>query len=322
MSRAHAVIFAGLVAVACVDPSHGQSWPQKPIKIMLPFAVGGSGDIVARIIAPRLGEGLGQQIIVDNRPGASGAIATEAVARAAPDGYTLLKATPSQLAILPAIAKTPYDPIRDFTPVSMIGSNPLVLIVHPGVPARTLAEFRDLVGRQPAKFTYAGSGPGALTTLAMALFVKRAGLNMIPVMYKGGGPALTDVLAGHVDAYFANLSVVVPYAGTGALRLLAVSSERRAPQIPDVPTFAEAGLPGLRIQTWSGLVAPAGTPAPIVERIAREVAATVKDPKVAERLAAEGIDPLGTSSRDFARLIAEDVVLWGEAVKLAGAREQ
>ena len=240
----------------------------------------------------------------------------EAVARAPADGYTLLMAAVSQIAIVPAMMKTSYDPVKDFAPISNIGTNPFVLVVHPSLPVNTVAELINYARRQPDKLTYASSGAGSMVHLSMALFLKRAKLEMIPVSYKGGAVPLADVIGGHVNAYFANLSVVVPYAKSGALRFLAVSSERRTPQLPDVPTLSESGFPGFKSLTWNGLLAPAGTPKDIIVRVAQEVSRAVKDPMIAARLANEGIDPLGNSPEEFATMIAADIAFWGKPPRL------
>jgi tripartite-type tricarboxylate transporter receptor subunit TctC len=284
---------------------------------------GGNTDIIARVIAQRLGEAFGQQFVVENRPSASGAVGAEAVARSPADGYTLLVAALSQIAIVPAMMKTSYDPVKSFAPISNIGTNPFVLAVHPSIPANTVGEFVAYARSQPDKLAYVSTGPGTMVHLSTLLFSERARLQMIPVSYKGGGAApLTDLIAGHVKIYFANSSVVAPYATGGALRLLAISSEKRAPQIPDVPTFIESGFPGFTALTWNGLFAPAGTSKEITDRIAKEVARAVKDPSLSERLASNGVDPLGNSPEEFATMIAADIALWGEAVKIAGVEEK
>lgn len=298
------------------------SWPQKPVRIVTPFAAGGNTDGNARIIAHHLGEAFGQQFIVDYRPGASGAIAAETVARSPADGYTLFLAALPQLAIVPALVKTSYDPAKDFVPISNVGTNPFVLVVHPSLPAKTLPEFIEHARRQNGKLAYAASGAGSLSHIAMALFVKRAAMEMVPVTYKGGATPLTDVLAGHVPSYLTSVSGVLPHTARSALRPIAVSGRQRASQMPDVPTFIEAGFPGFTILTWNGLLAPAGTPKEIVDRIAQEVARAAKDPKVAGRLAANGVDPLGDSPQEFAATIAADIVFWADAVKEAGFPER
>jgi tripartite-type tricarboxylate transporter receptor subunit TctC len=298
------------------------SWPQKPVRIVTPFAAGGNTDGNARIIAHHLGEAFGQQFIVDHRPGASGAIAAETVARSPADGYTLFLAALPQLTIVPALVKTSYDPVKDFIPISNVGTNPFVLVVHPGMPVTTLPEFIDHARRQNGKLAYAASGAGSLSHIAMALFVKRAAIEMVAVTYKGGAAPLTDVLAGHVPTYLTSVSGVLPHAMRGALRPIAMSGRQRAAQMPDVPTFIEAGFTGFNFVTWNGLLAPAGTPREIVERIAQEVARAAKDPKVAARLAANGVDPLGDSPQEFAATIAADIVFWTEAVKISGVQEK
>jgi tripartite-type tricarboxylate transporter receptor subunit TctC len=297
-------------------------WPQKPVKIIVPYAAGGNTGAIAHIIAERLSEAFGRQFVVEHRPGASGALAAEAVARSPADGYTLLLASPAPIAIVPAMTRTSYDPVNDFAPISIIGTNPFVLVAHPSVPVKTLAEFIDYGRRHPGALTYVSSGAGSVGHLSMVLFLNRAGLEMIPVSYKGGAGPLLDVIAGHVKAYLANLSVVLPHAESDALRLLAVSSEQRVPQLPNLPTLAESGFPGFRAFTWNGLMAPAGTPRAIVDRIANEVARAVREPRIAERLGSDGVDPLGNSPEEFAAQIAVDIALWAEAVKIAGVQEK
>ncbi len=304
-----------------VQPAQSQSWPQRPVRIIIPFASGGNSDAIARIVGQRLGDVFAQQFIVESRPGAGGALAAQAVARSAADGYTLFLTSVSMLAILPAMTKTSYDPVKDFAPISNIGTNPYVLITHPGLPVKTVAEFVDYIRAQPRKHTYVASY-GSVTHLSTMLFLKRAGLEMIPVSYKGGAPPLTDVIGGHVSTYLPPLFDVLPYATTGTLRLLAVSTERRIPQIPDVPTFIESGFPGFTIHTWNGLVAPAGTPKDIIGRIAAEIARAVRDPQIAGRLTSNGVDPLGNTPEEFAAQIATDIRFWAEVVKVAGVQDK
>jgi tripartite-type tricarboxylate transporter receptor subunit TctC len=320
VSGAAALALVAVLGVA--SPAQSEAWPQKPVRIVTPFAAGGNTDGNARIIAHHLGEAFGQQFIVDHRPGASGAIAAETVARSPADGYTLFLAALPQLTIVPALVKTSYDPAKDFIPISNVGTNPFVLVVHPGMPVKTLPEFIDHARRQNGKLAYAASGAGSLSHLAMALFVKRAGIEMVAVTYKGGAAPLTDVLAGHVPTYLTSVSGVLPHAMRGALRPIAISGRQRAPQMPDVPTFIESGFPGFNFVTWNGLLAPAGTPREIVERIAQEVARAANDPKVAARLAANGVDPLGDSPQEFAATIAADIAFWTEAVKISGVQEK
>src|SRR5262245_59112464 len=241
---------------------------QKPVKIIVPFAPGGNSDGIARLIAQPLGEAFGQQFVVENRPAA---VAAEAVARSSADGHMLLMGSPSQIAILPVTTKTAYDPVKDFAPISVIGTNPYVLVVHPRIPANTLAEFVDYARGRPDKLDYVAPVFGGLSHLTTVLFLKRAGLEMTPVSYEGGAGPLSYVIAGHVPIYFATLSEAMSQAKSGSIRLLAVSSEKRVRQIADVPTFAESGFPGFKALTWNGLMAPAAAPRETVDRIAKEV---------------------------------------------------
>jgi tripartite-type tricarboxylate transporter receptor subunit TctC len=323
MHRCHLclALFAVMVGASVSRPALSLEWPQRPVRVLVPFGAGGSSDTITRFIAQRLGERFAQQFVVENRPGAAGVVAAETVMRATPDGYTLMMGNRSQLTIAPAVGKTPYDPVKDFAPISVVGTNPFVLVVHPSIPADTLADFVAYVRRQPHKLPYAASGAGSLSHLGMALFLKRAGIELEAVTYKGGAQPLADVIAGHVPIYLANFGPIVPHATSGTLRLLAVSGEKRAPQLPQVPTFAEAGYPGFTAYTWQGLVAPAATPKPIVERIAREVASVVRDPKILEHLAADGYDAIGNTPDQFAAMIKADVALWAEAMKLTGVGE-
>src|SRR5713101_226678 len=256
-----------LIALGLAGPAQSQAWPQKPVRIIYPYAAGSAGDAAARLTAQRLGEVFGQPFSVENRVGANGALAAEAVARSPADGHTLFWAASPQISIAPAMKTLSYDPVKDFAPISAVNTHTFVLVVNPRLPARTLAEFVGYVRAQPDKLAYAEGSVGSVGHLAMALFLKRAGLEMTNVSYRGNAPALTDVIAGHLPTMFSNLSDALPHAATGAVRLLAVSSDKRAPQIPDVPTVAESGFPGFNVLTWNGLMAPAATPNAIVDRI-------------------------------------------------------
>ncbi|HEY2134983.1 MAG TPA: tripartite tricarboxylate transporter substrate binding protein [Xanthobacteraceae bacterium] len=312
------LLLVALATVAAATAADAQAWPQRPVKIVVPYAAGGNSDGIARIVAQRLGERLGQNFIVENRVGANGALAADDVMRAAPDGYTLMWAVTPPMTIAPAMAKVAYDPVKDFAPISVVGSNAFVLLVNKDFPPKTVAEFVAYVRAQPERMAYAEGSAGSLTHLAMALFLKRAGLEMTNVSYRGNAPALTDVIAGHLQVMFSNVSDALPQAASGAVRLLAVSSQQRAPQIPDVPTVAESGFPGFNVLTWNGLVAPAGTPKAVVDLLAGEVAQAVKDPKFLARLQSYGVDPVGNTPAEFAKQIAADGALWADAVKMTG----
>lgn len=312
---------AALAASGMAAPAFANAWPTKPVTILVPFAAGGNTDGIARMAAVRLTEALGQQFVVENRVGAGGAIAADAVARAEPDGYTLFVAALPVLAIVPAMQKTRFDPIKDYAPITNIATNPFVLVVNKDVPVKTLAEFVAHVRKQPGKLSYGSAGTGSLNHLSMALFLKVAGLDMVHVTYRGNAPALADVVAGHVPAMFSTLSDALPQAAAGNVRMLAVSGEKRASQAPDVPTVSESGYPTYKTLTWNGLLAPKGTPKAIVDRVAKEMADAVKDPKFSEKLAKYGVDPLGSGPEEFAKTIATDVAFWADAVKAAGIKQ-
>ena len=312
------LIIAALGVIALASPAWAQEWPQKPVKIIVPFAPGGNTDSIARVIGQRLSETLGQLFVIENKPGANGAIAAEFVARSPADGYTLFLAAAPQIATLPLLTKTSYDPVKDFDPVSNIGSNPFVLTVNSDFPAKTLKDFVERIRAEPNKISYASGGNGSLGHLTMALFLKRAGLEMIHVPYRGGGPAIADTVAGHIPVYFANLSEALPHAAGGKIRLLAVSGAKRSAQIPDVPTVSESGFPGFQSLTWNGILAPVGTPKDIVHRLAHEVSLAVKDPVIVKSLSNLGVDPLGEQPAQFAATIATDIAIWSETIKTAG----
>ena len=308
-----------LLLLLAASSALAQQWPQRPIKVVVPFPPGGVTDSIARITADWLAPRLGQPVVPENRPGASGAIAAELVARAEPDGYTLLSASAPQLAVVPYVQKVPYDPVKDFAPISIVGTNPFALGCNAQLPAKNLGEFVAYVKQRQGQLSYASAGTGSVGHLTMALFLARAGLKMEPVLYKGGGPAMADVVAGHVPCYFGNLNELIPHAG-GRITMLAVSSDRRAAQLPNVPTVAEQGYPGFRTVTWNGYVAPAATPRDLVERIAREIGAACKDAAFVERLNKIGVDPACGTPAEFAQTIRDDLVTWKEAVQAAGMK--
>jgi len=308
-----------LLLLVVASNAFSQQWPQRAVKVVVPFPPGGVTDSIARITADWLAPRLGQPVIPENRPGASGAIAADFVARSEPDGYTLLSASAPQLAVLPYVQKIAYDPVKDFAPISIVGTNPFALGCNANLPAKSLGEFVAYVKARQGQLSFASAGAGSVGHLTMALFLARAGLKMEPVLYKGGGPAMADVLAGHVPCYFGNLNELIPHAG-GRVTVLAVSAERRAPQLPQVPTVAEQGYPGFRTITWNGYVAPAATPREVVERIAREVGAACKDAAFVERLNKIGVDPVCGTPAEFAAAIKEDLGTWKEAVQAAGAK--
>ena len=296
------------------------NWPQKPIKIIVPFAAGGNTDSIARLTAERLSQSLGQSVVVENKAGANGAIAADFVAQSAPDGYTLLMAAMPVIAILPTITKTKFDAARDFAPISIVGSNPFVMAISSSVPAKNLREFVAYVKKNDGKLNFASGGSGSVSHLSPVLFLKRANLNMTHISYKGGGPAVADLLGGQVQMYFGNLSELAPHADGGKIRIIGVSSLERAKQIPDVPTFAESGFQGFKTLTWNGIVAPSGTPVAIINRVAAAVQDAVSKPELRARLWQLGVDPIGNTPAQFADTLRADTATWAEAAKASNLK--
>ncbi len=315
---AASIILAACTAFGANAQGQAQPWPSRTVRIIVPYAAGGNSDVMARVVAQRLTEHFGQTFIVENRVGANGALAAETVARSLADGYTLLWAVTPPMTIAPAMAKLNHDPIKDFAPISAVAINGFVLVVHKDFPPKTLAEFIAYVKAQKEKMSYAEGTAGSVTHLAMALFAKRAGLDMTNVSYRGNAPAMNDVIAGHLKTMFSNVSDALPHAASGSIRLLAVSTAKREAQAPNVPTVAESGFPGFSVVTWNGLVAPANTPRDIVDKVAGEIGRAVKDPQFAGRLKAAGADPLGNTPDEFAALIKADTATWANAVTVTG----
>jgi tripartite-type tricarboxylate transporter receptor subunit TctC len=305
------------IASALPRRAFADSWPKRPVKLIVPFAAGGNTDGIARLVAQYLGDKMGGSFIVENRVGAGGAIAMDAVARSTPDGYTLLLGALPQFAILPSMEKTNYDPVRDFAPISNVASNPFCLVANPQFEPKTLQEFVAYVKARPGQLAYASAGTGSLAHLTMVLLLMRAGLEMLHVPYKGGAPAITDVLGNQVPVYFANLSEALPHAGS-ALRALAVSATKRVAKLPDVPTVAESGYPGFRSETWNGLLAPAKTPQEVIDLLAAQTQNAAKDTVILQRFDGYGVDPIGADPKEFRDTIVADIAQWGAAVKAAG----
>ena len=296
------------------------AWPQKPIRIVVPFAPGGNTDSIARVMAERFTQSLGQAVVVDNKVGAGGAIAAEFVAKAPADGYTLMMAAMPVMAVLPVINKTNFDPLRDFVPISNVGSNPFVLGVHKSVPAHTVSEFVAFMRKNPGKFNYASGGSGSVSHLSAALFVKRADLDMTHISYKGGAPAVTDLLAGNVQMYFGNFSELYPHVSGGNIRIIGVSSDKRAAQLPQVATIAESGFAGFKTVTWNGLMAPSGTPAAVVARLAEAVKEALAFEGTHTKFQQMGVDAIGSNPKEFADTLRADIAIWSEAAKAANLK--
>jgi len=297
-----------------------QTYPSKPIRLIVPFAAGGSTDIIARAVGMRLSEMLGQPVIVDNRPGGGTVIGTDAVARSAPDGHTLL-VVPAPFTINPSLLpKLPYDPLADFTPITLINTTPLVVVVNPSVPARNVKELIALAKSKPGALNYGSSGAGGSNHLAGELFQAMAGVKMVHIPYKGNAPALTDLVGGHVDLVFNGLTSAYPLIKSGRIRPLAVTSARRSAVLPEMPTLSESGLKGFEAVAWNGLAGAAKTPPEIVDRLAGAVRKVVDNPEIRERLKADGSDPVGSTPAEFARFLRDEIAKWAKVIKLSGAK--
>jgi len=295
-----------------------QAFPTKPIRFVAAFPAGGPSDIVARAMAKRMSEVLGQPVIVDNRTGAGGNIGAEAVAKAPPDGYTVLLGG-SYVIIAPALyLKPPFDPIRDFAPIGLIVSNQYVLVKHPSVPARSVRDLIKVAKAQPGKLNYASTGPGSPPRLAGELFKSMAGVDMVNISYKGATPALIDMIGGHIDVYFGGISGTLPPIASNKIRPLAVTSTKRSSQLPEIPTVAEAALPGYDITTWFGLLAPAGTPREIVNKLNAVIIGIVNEKEMTNYLIGQGVDPVTTTPDQFAAYIKNEVPKFAKIVKAAG----
>lgn len=297
-----------------------QSYPGKPLRLVVPFPAGGATDVLARIVGGKLAEGLGHAVVIDNRAGASGAIATEFVARSAPDGYTLLMATASTHAINPAVSKVAFDPVTDFTAVGMIGTAPLGLVIHPSIQSANVKELIALAKKSPGRLDMASFGTGTASHLAGELFKSMTGTFMLHVPYRGGAPAMTDLIAGQVAVYFDTLSNTLQPAKAGRVRLLAVTSAQRNAAVPEVPTVAEAGVPGYEAVTWFGLFGPARLPQEVVVRVNAEIAKVMAQAEVKQKLAAQGTDPVSGAPEVLRDALRTDYAKWARLVKERGLK--
>jgi tripartite-type tricarboxylate transporter receptor subunit TctC len=296
-------------------------YPNRPIRLIVPFPPGGGTDIVARTVCAKLTDGWGQQIIIDNRGGASGVIGADTVAKSMPDGYTLLFGTPGALVINPLLnSKLPYNANRDFAPVSLLALNPQLLAVHPSLPVNTVKELIALAKAQPGKLNYASVGEGTPNHLAMELFKSMTGTNMVHVPYKGAAPAVTDLVGGHVQLMFNPMPPLLPHVKSGRLRALAVGGAQRSIALPDIPTVAEAGVPGYEYVTWYSIVAPAKTPRAIVNAINTRLAAVLANPDVALRLSSQGAEPRSSTPEELAGLMRADSTRLGNIIRFAGIK--
>jgi len=313
---------SGALALAAVSPVAAQAWPAKPVRIVAASSPGSGVDLVARVIAQKLAEQLGQAFVVDNRAGAGGNLGAEVAARSAPDGYTLFMGTPAHAINAALYRKLGYDLLRDFAPVSLATTGHYVLVVNPSVPARSVRELLALAKARPGRLTYASAGAGNATHLAGELLRSMTGVDLLHVPYKGSGPALSDVIAGHADLMFANLTAAMPYIKSSRLRALGVSGGARAESARELPTLAEAGVPGYSVSAWYGVLVPAGTAAEVVGRLNSELARALRAPDTRARLAADGADPVPGTPAEFGRLIQAEIATWAKVIAQAGIRPE
>ena len=316
-------LFALVAASLAITPAPAQDYPSRPITLVVPYAAGGGNDVMARIVGEKMSKTLGQQVVIENRPGAGGSTATRQVAKAAPDGYTLVIGGTGTLAVNPTLYQNVgYDPRKDFAPVGLIGTSALIVIVNPGLPVKSLRELIDLAKKQPGKFNYSSAGVGSGTHLGTVLFEMMAGVKMTHVPYRGTGPALTDLIGGHVSISFSTLPPAVGIVANGQVRALAVTGLQRSDAFPTVPTVAEAALPGYEAVLHYGIVAPAGTPAPIIAKLSTALREAVNAPDTRERMARDGIDPLPSTPQEYAADIDAEERKWSAVVRTSGAKAE
>lgn len=314
------VLAAALLAAAL--PAFAQTWPAKTVKIIVPFPAGGPTDVLTRFLSDKLGAQLGQPVIVENRPGAGGAIGADLVAKSPADGYTLVMATASTHSIGPYLGKVPYDPVKDFTPVVWVGNATNLMVVSNHVPASSVKELIELARRDPGKLNYATSGIGTISHLTSELFAAMAGIKLTHVPYKGTQQSIPDLMSGQVAILFDNIMTAQPNVKAGKVKALAISSPGRSPLVPDVPTVAESGLPGFQSVVWFGLLGPAGTPKPVVDRVNAEMNRALALPEIQARFAQMGFEPAGGSAADFAAVIARDAQKWSKVIQDAKVKPE
>ncbi len=303
--------------------AHAQNFPVKPVRVITPFTAGSAIDTLARVLGQKMSDAWGQQVVIDNRIGANGIIGTEAAAKAPADGYTLHLGNISTLAVNPHLyLKLPYEALRDFAPLTMAATIPVVLVVHPSLPVKSVKELIALAKAHPGELNYASGGTGSAQHLPMEMLRVDTGINIIHVPYKGLGPAFSDVLGGQVPMMFTGVSNVVPHMKTGRLRVLAIGSPRRSTTLPDVPTVAEAGVPGFDFDSWTGYLVPVGTPREVVVKLHADISRTLMAPDVREKLTALGFDLVGSTPEAFAALIRNDIARFGKLIKAAGIKAE
>jgi tripartite-type tricarboxylate transporter receptor subunit TctC len=318
MRTPHLVALSALTLAAVLSPAHGQTdWPAKTVTVVVPFAAGGNTDVMARMASGHMANALKQTFVVENRVGAAGAIAAAYVAKAPPDGYTLLFGAAPQIAVVPKVQKVNYDPHKDLTPVSVFGTGPFILAINGSVPAKTMREY--VAWAKGRRSSYGSGGTGSIGHLSGALFVARAGIDAVHVPFKGGAPAVTALVGGQIDMYFGNASELIPHAQGGKIRILGVATEKRMQQLPDVPTISEL-FPNFALNSWNGFLAPGKTPAAIVEKLAKYVIAAARDPAIVAQLTKLGIEPNGTTPEEFVAQIAREQPQFDAAILAANIK--
>lgn len=304
-------------------PVRAQAYPDRLVRIVVPFPAGGSNDVIARLLAQKLSERFGQQFIIENRAGAGGNTGAESVAKAAPDGYTLLLAAPGPLVVNQTLySRLNYDPAKDFAPVALVASVPIVLMVNPAVPAKTVRDLIALAKKDPGRINFGSSGNGSTNHLAGELLKSMAKIDIVHVPYRGAAPAMNDLIAGHIPMLFDNMPAVLPQVTGGNVRAIAVAGAQRAAALPDVPTVAESGLPGFEASAWFGLVAPAQTPAPVIAKLTAEVGQALKAPDIVTRFRELGADPGTVSGTAFGDFLAAETRKWADVVRASGAKAE
>ena len=317
------LVIAGLIAAAiATTPACAQGWPQKPVKMVVPFPAGGPTDVLTRSMADKLGTQLGHPIVVENKPGAGGTIGADFVAKSAPDGYTFVMATGSTHSVGPYLGKVPYDPQKDFTPVIWVGTATNILVVSPVIGVSSVRELIDMGRRSPGKLNYSTSGIGSVAHLTSELFSSMAGFKMVHVPYKGTQQSIPDLMAGQVTLLFDNIMTAKPHIDAGRLKGLGISSAKRSALVPDIPTIAESGLPGFESTNWFGIFGPAGTPRAVVERMNAEVNRILADPAILERFAQLGFEPTGGTPAEFAALVAAESLKWSKVIRDANVKPE
>jgi tripartite-type tricarboxylate transporter receptor subunit TctC len=320
MLRRSLVLAAALLAAAL--PALAQTWPAKTVKIIVPFPAGGPTDVLTRFLADKLGGQLGQPVIVENKPGAGGSIGADIVAKSPADGYTLVMATASTHSIGPYLGKLPYDPVKDFTPIVWVGNATNLMVVSNHVPANSVKELIELARKDPGKLNYATSGVGTISHLTSELFASMAGVKLTHVPYKGTQQSIPDLMSGQVSILFDNIMTAQPNVKAGKVKALAISSPKRSPLVPDVPTVAESGLPGFQSVVWFGLLGPAGTPKAVVDRVNAEMNKALQLPDIQARFTQMGFEPAGGSAADFSQAMQRDAEKWSKVIRDAGVKPE